>query len=116
MTSDQNNPPQGAGLISGGAEHLPIMGELIDTPDGEALVVSVTSSSDVMWDAAMMRRVRAHTAGHPERFALLHVKMLASGKETTYPSWQVTRRAAPAKGPLWRQNLVATIGAGFNKP
>lgn len=114
MATDDPKPDDA--LISGGQDQIPIMGEVIDTPDGEAVVLSITNAEDVQWSPSMLSKIRAHTAGHPERFALLHVKLLASGKQTTYPSWQVTRRAAPSKGPVWRQNLVASIGAGFNKP
>lgn len=109
MTQDANTPPA--------PQHpklcLPVMGEIVDTPDGEAMVQGVAESEHINWTPRTLAKVRAHTGGHPERFALIHVKVLASGKETTYPSWQVTRRQATLDRAPWREGLVAALGANL---
>lgn len=83
-----------------------VMGETVDTPDGEAVVCQVIEADQIQWTPELLVKVRANTSGRPDAFALFHVKLLANGKETTYPSWQVKRRAHPDGVPPWRARSV----------
>jgi hypothetical protein len=110
MSDDTQATDQLAGKLK-----LPVMGEIVGTPEGDALVQGIANAADINWTPKVLSKVSAHTAGRLNEFALLHVKILASNKETTYPSWQVTRRQATKDRAPWREGLIQQIGSSYNQ-